>query len=1027
MVKASKKYWKSLDELNQTPEFVEQQKNEFPQELEVNPGDDKKDLSEVQGGRRDFLKVLGFSVTAATIAASCEMPVRKSIPYLVKPEEITPGIANYYASSYVDGGEYCGVLVKTREGRPIKIEGNTLNPITKGNTSARVQASVLNLYDGHRLQYPMKNGEKTDWETVDGEILNLLEQAAAANNQVAILSSSIISPSLKKAAAKLMEKYGNIKHVTYDANSVSGLLDANEATFGKRVVPHYDFEKADIIVSIGADFLGNWISPSEYSNAYVQRRKVSKDNLNMNRHIQVEAGMSLAGANADTRVIVKPSEEAAFILHLYNALARKSGNATLSNLPTLNVSDKAQSIADELWAKRGGSLVVSGINNKDVQLIVNAINSILNNYNSTISISKGTELRQGSDEALDGLISELESGQVNGIIILDSNPVYDTRYGKRFEAAIDNLELSVYMGEYPDETNAVSTYTCPVHNYLEAWNDAQPRNGVFALGQPTIEPLFKTRHAGESFLKWAGEEQNMYDFIRKNWQENIFPMQEVHSSFNTFWDVSLHNGFAKVDIPERPEELSTDSPQIDVQSAAGNVRNVESGDLEIFFYEKVGIGRGKFANNPWLQELPDPISKVTWDNYATVSPKFAKENGFGQSQYQRDTKQFKLMEITLDNETLKLPVFIQPGQADNTIGLALGYGRKKSGKAGTDVGVNVYPFVNFDGKNFNYYRTDARFEGVSGIYKLASTQDHHSLFDGLNERPIAKETTLEEYAKNPKAGNEDRDFVLDHLHSLYPGHEFNGHHWGLAIDLNSCIGCGACAVACQAENNVPVVGRDEVANSREMHWIRIDRYYTGEADNPAVVFQPMMCQHCDNAPCENVCPVAATPHSMEGLNQMAYNRCIGTRYCANNCPYKVRRFNWFDYQNADSFTKGTIFDNVQDELGMTEDLTRMVLNPDVTVRARGVMEKCSFCVQRIQEGKLNAKKDRRKLEDGDIKTACQTACASNAIVFGDLNNPESMVAKVDLDERTFKVIEEIHTLPSVSYKTKVRNRSSREV
>lgn len=999
---AERKYWKSLEEKYNSNEFIQQSRNEFPEELPLIW--EKEGVEQISAGRRDFLKWLGFSVTAATVAAGCEIPVRKSIPYVVKPDEIVPGVASYYASTYFDGADYVSVLVKTREGRPIKIEGNELSPITYGGTSAAAQASVLSLYDNHRPKGPTFQGKEISWATADKEILAALDNIKATGGQIRILSSSIISPSLKHAIKEFIVAYPNTKHVSYDAISYSGMLDANEKSFGKRVIPSYDFEKADIIISIGADFLGSWLSPVEFAAQYARRRKINKQQSdNLSKHIQIESVLSLAGANADQRIVVKPSQQNAVVLALYQAL---TGSA-MTDVLEEKVRVEIEQIARTLQSAKGRSLVISHSNHTDTQLLVNAINYMLGNYGTTIDFTRHYNLRQGNDQELSDLLADLNKGKIQAILFVACNPLYNLPNAQSIKETLQKVKLSISLSEQRDETAMAVHYHLPAPHYLESWGDAEPKAGYFSIVQPTIAPLFNTRSEIESLLAFTGKNVHTYDYIRSYWEQAIFPHQNNLMSFSAFWDKSVHDGVTAIELKSAHLTFTFDASTI-LPGMASQLTDVAD-ELEVALYEKSAIRDGKNAGNPLLQELPDPISKIAWDNYVAISPRLAQEKGL---------KQNDLVRVKSATHEVVLPVHIQPGTAYGVLAIALGYGREAAGKAGAHVGKNVYPFIS-DGRLY----APVAMEKAGGTYLLAQTQTFHSIFDGLNERRIVKETTIEEYKKNPSAGNEDRAHIQEHLTTLYGYHEFPGHHWGMAIDLNSCIGCGACVVACNVENNVPIVGRDEVRRAREMHWLRIDRYYAGDEENPSVIFQPMMCQHCDNAPCENVCPVAATNHSTEGLNQMAYNRCIGTRYCANNCPYKVRRFNWFDYWGADMFTqKTTLFENNYDPLGMTEDLTRMVLNPDVTVRSRGVIEKCSFCVQRIQEGKLKAKKERRKLQDGEIKTACQSACPTDAIVFGDLNDENSRVSRWSADERAFKVIEEIHTLPSVAYLTKVRNK-----
>jgi len=1016
-------YWKSLEE--KEGRISPQQANEFPEELPL--VSDLEKSGTLSSTRRDFLKLMGFSVTAAAVAASCQVPVRKSIPYVVKPDEIVPGVANYYASTYAEGGDYVSVLVKTREGRPIKIEGNKLSKITHGGTSAVVQASVLGLYDSYRLKKPLKQGEETSWKKADEAIISELETInAKPGNKIRLLSSTILSPSTKQAIKDFIAKYPNTKHVTYDAVSYSAMLKANEAMFGKKVIPDYQFDKADLIVSMGADFLGTWLSPVEYATQYGRRRKVSKENTAMNRHIQVESYLSLSGSNADKRIMVKPSEMAGALLHLYNVVAAKSGGTASAN-PQLDENIKAEisKTADELLAAKGKSLVVCGWNDVNAQLITNAINNILGNYGATIDFTNFSNQRQGDDDAMKELVDELPT--VDALIIIDANPLYNFPDSEKFLAGLSKISLSVSLNSKNDETTLFCKYACPDHHYLESWNDAEPKNGSFSLAQPTIAPLFKTRSAAESLLKWAGVDTPYYDYIRNYWNQNIFPKQTRIASFNVFWDRALHDGV--FDLQPAAETLTVNP--VDISAAGAALAKSSAGEgFELVVYESVAIRDGRNADNPWLQELPDPMTKVAWDNYACVSRKTAEQLGLHTAlgKFAKSVGwETDLVKVSANGYEVTLPAIVQPGTPDNTVAIALGYGRElKARKGMSGIGKNAYPFLK-DSTSKNFIM-GASVSLVPGAYRIAQTQMHHSIHDGLQERRLVKETTLAEYRSNPAAGNEDRQEVKKHLKTIYPEHRSlkSGLQWEMVIDLNSCIGCGACAVACTVENNVPVVGKLEVSRSREMHWLRIDRYFAGNESNPSVVFQPMLCQHCDNAPCENVCPVAATNHSSDGINQMAYNRCIGTRYCANNCPYKVRRFNWFDYMGADSFLKDTIWNNDKDEHEMTEDLTRMVLNPDVNVRSRGVMEKCSFCIQRIQEGKLKAKKENRTLSDDDIVTACQQACPTHAITFGDINNEKTEVHKLAHDERGFKVLEEIHTLPSITYLTKVRNKPTQE-
>ncbi|MEN8120455.1 MAG: TAT-variant-translocated molybdopterin oxidoreductase [Bacteroidota bacterium] len=977
-----KKYWRSLNELqgnlkvDSEPEFS----------ITGIPEDEVKGTG--QTNRRDFLKLLGFGVGYATLAASCETPVNKAIPLLIKPEEITPGIANHYASTFFDGNDYCSIVVKTREGRPIKLEGNQLSNLTKGGTTGRVQASVLNLYDSARYKSAIKAGKDVKWEGVDKEIITELQSIAEKGEKIVVFSSTIISPSTKRIFADFVEKYPTTQVVYYDAISASAILDANQKSFGNRILPDYHFDKAELVVGFNADFLGNWISPIEFTKQYSSKRKLEKTNPGMSKHVQFESTMTLTGSNADYRIPVKPSDEGALLIELYNRLAAKAGKETLSGG---NAIVNIDSLADELWGKKGKSLVVCGTNDFNNQYIVNAINELLENYGKTIDLSSPLLHKQSKDSEIKGIVDEMSAGKISAMFFYNANPAYDYPEADKFVEGMKKVGLTVSFASAKDETSKLSKYICPDNNYLESWGDAEPKSGFYSLGQPTIQKLFDTRQVQDSFLKFIGSDENYYDYLQNYWETEIYPKQNALTDFYSFWNKSLHDGVFETSNEALTFEFSSEG----LADAAKNVTNSSSG-IELLIYENIGIGNGTYANNPWLQELPDPVSKVCWDNYLAVSYNYAKEKGL------------ELGDLVSVNGKFELPVLIQPGQDDETVAIAMGYGRTNAGLAGDNVGQNAFSLVNNSGENKIYFVSDVKIKKVEGNHKLALTQEYHT----MQGRDIVRETTLDEYVKNPSAGNEAHHHAEEHAVTLYKKPEFNGHHWGMAIDLNACTGCSACVIACQAENNIPVIGRDEVINRRIMHWMRIDRYYSENAENPEVFYQPLMCQHCDNAPCENVCPVAATPHSDEGLNQMAYNRCIGTRYCLNNCPYRVRRFNWYQYTNNKDYS-------FTDDI----DLTKMVLNPDVLVRTRGVVEKCTLCVQRIQEGKLTAKKENRILQDGEIKPACLQSCSADAIIFGDLNDKESNIAKAYENERNYHLLEELHTLPSVGYLTKVKNKT----
>ncbi len=805
-----------------------------------------------------------------------------------------------------------------------------------------------------------------------------------------LLTSTIISPSTKKIIEQFTSAYPNVKWLQYDAVSASGILKANELTFGKAFIPDYRFEKAKVVVSFGADFLGTWLSPVEYTKGYTSGRKVLEKNDEMNRLYQFETGMSVTGSNADVRFPIRPSEEGVIIANLYNALLKAKGQAGVS-VPQSSVDLSA--LVEDFLDNQGKSLVVSNSNDTNIQVLVNAINQLLGNYGSTILLDKTLQTRQGIDEEFENFVTELKNGLISGVLCWGVNPVYNHPAGEEISTGLKNMALSVSFSDRIDETSAACEWVCPEPHYLESWNDAEPKKGVYSLAQPTIPKLFDSRQVQESLAKWSGTaEPNYYKYIIKHWEDNYLKLQSKFADSRQFWDDALQKGIFEPDLKNSSIPKYTDNG---LSQAVSSIKPGGNG-WEVQFYQNIAMVDGSFANNPWLQELPDPIAKISWDNFAAVPVKWAEEQGLKNESV-----------ITING--VELPVFIQPGQASNTISVALGYGRKVAGKVGDGVGKNMFALTPVENNRKRYWLTAAEVVVTDKTYELALSQTHNS----MEGRPIVRETTYKEWQIDPSSGNERHKIAEEESVSLYPEPEFNGHHWGMAVDLSSCIGCGNCAIACQSENNIQVIGKEQVRNRRIMHWIRVDRYFSNDPENPEVYHQPVMCQHCDNAPCENVCPVSATTHSAEGLNQMAYNRCVGTKYCINNCPYRVRRFNWFRYVENDEFDY-----NSNSELG------RMVLNPDVTVRSRGVVEKCTFCVQRIQEKKILAKTEGRMLDDGEIQPACAQSCPGNALVFGDLKNPDSKISKLFKNERNYHLLEELHTLPSVGYLTKVRNKKA---
>jgi MoCo/4Fe-4S cofactor protein with predicted Tat translocation signal len=1002
-MESNKKYWKGLEEFKSTPEFVENNKNEFAEPLPIEDVLNEAGLSTVTP-RRDFLKALGFGLGAVTLAACQPAPVHKSIPYLVKPEDVIPGIPNYYVSSF--NGQ--SVLVKTREGRPIKIEPNPNAGVYSQGTNPQAQASVLDLYDISKLKAPVLKNQETTWSKVDEYVKTELAKVQASGKKIRIVSSSVNSPSTLSVIADFIKVYPAAAHIQYDPVSYTGIIKANENSFGKAVLPKYNFDKADLIVSFGADFLGTWISGEEFTSQYVSNRNnTSLAKGKMSRHIQFEAGMSLTGTNADTRLPIKLSEEGPALITLYNAIT--GGNLAGGVLPNNTAAEKAIKLAGkELVQMKGRGLVVCGSNDVSTQILVNAINSAIGSYGTTIDLDTPCRRYAGNDAAYAEFVNEVNRGEVGAVFVLNANPAYDSFNAKAFADGMKKVPLKVSFADRADETAAFCDVIAINQNYLESWGDASVYEGYYTIVQPTINPIFNSRQAEQSLLIWSNNPVvEYYQYVRNNWEKNVLPL------FGKSWNDVLQSGVVFATTPKAAGSYTFSLSLASVAPSVLNSSKALAKDIELHVYENNAIGDGRYANNAYLQELPDSVTKVTWDNYIALAPKFAEKLGYNE---------FDVVTVKAANGyTVELPILIQPGQAIGTASIALGYGRSKAGAAGNAVGQNAYPFLAFN-NGTRQYASNITIEKTGRRHELAQTQTHHS-FEGRN---IIREATFQEFVKNPAAGSGNHG-EKHKTYDMWDTFEKPGHNWVMAIDLNACTGCGSCIVACNVENNIPVVGRDEVRRRREMHWIRIDRYYTindgdnkvtredeveslDNLDNVSVVHQVMLCQHCEHAPCETVCPVLATVHSSDGLNHMAYNRCVGTRYCANNCPYKVRRFNWFNYWNDSRF------DNY-----LNNEFTQLVLNPDVTARSRGVMEKCSMCIQRIQTGRLEAKLEKRALRDGDIKMACQQACPANAIVFGDGNDPESEVSKALRSERVYYVLEEINTQPGVGYMTKIRN------
>ncbi|NJB36244.1 TAT-variant-translocated molybdopterin oxidoreductase [Croceivirga sp. JEA036] len=1040
---SNKKYWKSEAELDPNNSIVETLKqNEFAQPIPVVDFlGDKETLEESSTTRRDFLKYVGFSTAAATMAA-CEGPVNKSVPYVVLPENIVPGVPSYYATTIADGFDFASVLVKTREGRPIKIANHDKASVL-GSANARVNASVLNLYDSKRVQGPLANGDAISWEVLDATVKAKLNSLKGSGKQVALLSQTYASPSTEKLIAEFSEQFGGVNHVVYDAITEEAALVAFDKMYGERALADYDFEKADLIVSFAADFLGDW-QGGGYDAGYAKGR-VPK-NGKMSRHVQLESNMTLSGANADKRIALKPSDVKVALAKLYGKL---SGNNVSGG--NSNVDGIVASIASEINKKgKQNTVVVCGLNDVNAQLITLAINKLL--ASKAFDAAAPRYVRQGNVSKVNKLIADMKAGKVGMLLIDGVNPAYSLPNAQDFLDGLAKVDVSVAFALNNDETAQAVTHVAAASHYLESWGDVQLKKGFYSLTQPVIRELFDTRQLQASLLKWMGREDSFYDYIKTNWSSSILG----GASFNAALQdgvfempvtvVGTQSDASVVDMSDDAEVEQT-SEKANISAALRALAASKAEGMELILYPKTGMGDGKMANNPWLQEFPDPISRVSWDNYVTVSKADAAELGFENYNVANGGLDGSYANITVDGVTVSnVPVLIQPGQARGTIGLSFGYGRKAGMQEEMMTGVNVYPLY----KGFSNVQS-ASIAKAAGTHEFACIQLHNTL---MGRGDIIKETTLNEFnTKEASEWNPIPHVSLDHQETLVTSPEVDlwesfdrsvGHHFKLSIDLNACTGCGACVIACHAENNVPVVGKKEMRLSRDMHWLRIDRYYSSEetfegdnekkdgmdglfgdngslggfgqmedpSANPQVAFQPVMCQHCNHAPCETVCPVAATSHGRQGQNHMAYNRCVGTRYCANNCPYKVRRFNWFLYNNNDEFN-----------FHMNNDLGKMVLNPDVVVRSRGVMEKCSFCIQQTQAVILNAKKEGRPVAKGEFNdaVACSAACSSGAIKFGDVNEEGSLIASLEKDKRAYHLLEHVGTKPNVFYHVKVRN------
>jgi MoCo/4Fe-4S cofactor protein with predicted Tat translocation signal len=992
-------YWRSLEQLEERPEsraFVER---EFPE-----------GASELPEGvtRRDMIMLLGASLSLAGLAG-CRRPVEEIVPYVTAPEEIVPGVPRYYATTMPFRRSAYGLIVESHEGRPTKVEGNPSHPSTVGASSARVQASVLGLYDPDRSQSVTLQGAQKSWKDF-ATAWGPLSEAHAADGgaSLAVLSESFASPTLARLASELRARYPKVQWATYDAVSDESRVAGLRSATGRDVDLMLRLDRASVILALDADPLLTDPEMIRHTRGFAAGRRAGASGGAMNRLYAVEGVYSLTGAMADHRLRLESRQIAAFLAMLAARLAPpEAGAASLAGAAVPGVDPRwIDALAKDLLANRGTGLIVAWERQPAaVHAAVCALNTYLGNTGKTVSYYETKDAALPSASSLASLVSAMNAGAIKTLVVLGGNPVFDAPADLDFASAMAKVPQSIALGHTVDETSVKATWHVPRAHYLESWGDARAVGGTLSVVQPLILPLFGGRTAVEVLgLMAGGQDRPGYDIVKETWKPIL-----GEAEFDKKWNRVLHDGFLA------GSELSEVVPDITAQPFAELARAIAvrpREGLEVVFLDSPSLHDGRFANDGWLQELPDPLTKLTWDNPALVSPKTAEALGLASEDVVR---------IDYAGRSIELPVWLLPGMTDGVVALTLGYGRSRAGRIGSGVGFDAFTVRSSKAPGFDSGVTLTK---LARTYPLSATQQHGS----MEGRPIVRESTLTALRSKPAAGAERAESshagdspraateggvpgargVFEeepHHFSLWKEHAYDqGHQWGMTIDLNACIGCNACMVACQSENNVPVVGKIQVAKGREMHWIRVDRYFSGEpSGSPEIVFQPVPCMQCEDAPCEQVCPVAATVHDGQGLNVMVYNRCIGTRYCSNNCPYKVRRFNFFN------FTKHT------------PDILKLAMNPDVTVRARGVMEKCTYCTQRINRVKIDARLAGRELRDGDVKTACQQACPASAIEFGDLRDQSSRVVKAKADPRNYALLAELNTKPRTTYLAKVRN------
>ena len=966
-----REYWRSLEELAATDGFTEFLEREFPRQastLEEGPG------------RRKFLQLMGASLALAGMTACTKQPTEQIMPFVRAPEDLIPGRPRFYSTAMPVGGAAIGLLVESHEGRPTKVEGNPGHPASLGATDVLAQASILSLYDPDRSQSISYLGEIRSYGSFLTSFRQLIEQQRVKQGAgLRILTEAVTSPTLADQLQAIQKAFPAAQFHQWEPAASHGARAAAFHAFGEPLNTYYRLENADVIVALDSDFLASGPASVRYARAFADRRRVRGGQTRMNRLYAVECTPSPTGGKADHRLALRASDVESFAA----SLAASVGVSAVHPSRSLEAAGKwpepwIVALAKDLLEHRGTSVVIPGEHQSPgVHVLAHMMNQVLGNIGKTVVYTAPLEARP-SDYVMDlqALVKDLNADQVDALVIAGANPVFTAPADIGFRQAIAKAKTRIRLGQYEDETSSLCQWHIPEAHYLEAWSDTRAYDGTVTIQQPLIAPLYHGRSIHEFLAAFLDQpERRGYDIVRDYWSR-----QKPGPDFEAWWRKAVHDGV--VPGTALPERTVTATPAALEQVRAKQIAK----GIEIVFRPDPYIYDGRFANNGWLQELPRPMTKLTWDNAVLVSPATAQR---------LNLQNEDLVELTYQGRKVSGPVFISPGHGRESATVHLGFGRTRSGRVASGAGFNAYPLRTAAAP---WFGSGLEIRKLGSKYPLAFTHGHHS----MEGRHLAISADLEEYQKNPLFAKELSEEPDDRL-TLYQPWKYEGNSWGMAIDLNACVNCNACVVACQAENNIPVVGKDQVGRQREMHWLRIDTYYKGSPDNPTAVYQPVPCMHCENAPCELVCPVQATNHSSDGLNDMVYNRCVGTRYCSNNCPYKVRRFNFYLYSDWE-----------------TESLKGM-RNPDVSVRSRGVMEKCTYCVQRIREAEIAAKREGREVREGDIQTACQQACPAQAIVFGNVNDKNSRVSELKREQLNYALLAGQNTRPRTTYLAQLRN------